>query len=105
LLFCWQANNVYAINAKGYTEVIKLNKQALDNRYTSPEQTIEVAGKALALAQELNYNRGIGEAYRVMGIGNYYLNQAGKAIDNYLKALDVFKLINDARTRPKYSTI
>ncbi|RWY53635.1 tetratricopeptide repeat protein [Mucilaginibacter gilvus] len=90
-----------AISARDTTEVIKLTKQALDNRYTSPEQTIEVADKALALARELNYNRGIGEAYRVMGIGNYYLNQAGKAIDSYLKALDVFKSINDLRSQAK----
>jgi tetratricopeptide (TPR) repeat protein len=89
------------IGAGDTTEVIKLNKQALDNRYTSPEQTIEVAGKALALAQQLRYNRGAGEAYRVMGIGNYYLNQASKAIDNYLKALDVFKLDNDLRSQAK----
>jgi tetratricopeptide (TPR) repeat protein len=102
ITFSVVAKSVHAtVSAKDTIEVIKLNKQALDNRYTSPEQTIEVAGKALALAQELNYNRGIGEAYRVMGIGNYYLNQAGKAIDNYLKALDVFKLINDARNQAK----
>lgn len=97
-----KVNNVYAdINSRDTSEVIKLNKQALDNRYTSPEQTIEVANKALALARELNYNRGIGEAYRVIGIGNYYLNQAGKAIDNYLKALDVFKATNDLRNQAK----
>ncbi|OOQ61103.1 tetratricopeptide repeat protein [Mucilaginibacter pedocola] len=90
-----------AISARDTAEVIKLNKQAYDNRYTSPEQTVEVAEKALALATELNYTRGVGEAYRVMGIGNYYLNQAGKAIDNYLKARDVFQSINDLRSQAK----
>jgi tetratricopeptide (TPR) repeat protein len=96
-----------AVYAKGYvevadsTEVIKLNKQAYDNRYTSPEQTISDAQKALAIAEKIDFIRGKGEAYRIMGIGNYYLNQAGASIDNYLKALDVFKSINDLRAQAK----
>lgn len=101
LFFC---SSVYA---KGYvevadtTEVIKLNKQAYDNRYTSPEQTISDAQKALAIAEKIDFKRGKGEAYRILGIGNYYLNQAGASIDNYLKALDVFKSINDLRSQAR----
>lgn len=99
---CTTVTAVYADdNARDTVEVIKLNKQAYDNRYTSPEQTITDAEKALALAEKLGYNKGIGEAYRVLGIGNYYLNQAGKAIDNYLKALDVFESIKDLRSQAK----
>ncbi|TSD66226.1 tetratricopeptide repeat protein [Inquilinus sp. KBS0705] len=98
-----------SVYAKGYidvsaadtTEVNNLNSQAFNNRFTNPEQTVEVAQKALDMAEKLQYNRGIGEAYRVMGVGKYYLNQAGAAIGDYLKALDYFKKINDLRSQAK----
>jgi tetratricopeptide (TPR) repeat protein len=80
------------------TAVIKLNKQGLDSRFTSPEQTISYANKAMAIAKRIDYMEGIGESYRVRGIGNYYLNQTQKAIDDYLTALDNFKQINDLRS-------
>nr|WP_067061628.1 tetratricopeptide repeat-containing sensor histidine kinase [Mucilaginibacter sp. L294] len=86
---------------KDTSEVIKLNKQAYDNRYTSPEQTIADATKALSIAEKLQYTRGIGESYRIMGIGNYYLNQAGAAINNYLKSLEFFKKTGDLRSQAK----
>ena len=79
-------------------EVIKLNMRGFDCRLTSPEQTIIYAEKAMVLAKSINYNEGIGESYRVRGIGNYYLNHAQKAIDDYLAAYDSFKQINDLRS-------
>ncbi|MBK0380987.1 tetratricopeptide repeat protein [Mucilaginibacter segetis] len=104
-----QAEASDAIALKDTTEVLKLINQAYDNRLTSPEQTVSDAAKALALAEEIEYNvggvhkfyRGIGEAYRVKGIGNYYLNQASKSIDDYLNALNAFKKINDVRSQGK----
>ncbi len=87
--------------AKDTNEVIRLNKQGFDSRMTAPEQTVVYASRALALAQKLNYTEGIGEAYRVMGIGNYYLSQSVKSIDNYLSALNYFTQINDLRSEGK----
>jgi tetratricopeptide (TPR) repeat protein len=81
--------------------VVKLNKQAYDNRLTNPEQTVNEANKALDIAQRLGYVNGIGEAYRVMGLGNYYLNQPEKAIDNYLNALQQFSKVNNLRSQAK----
>jgi hypothetical protein len=46
----------------------------------------------------------MGEAYRVMGIGNYYLNQAGSGYWRLFKALDYFKKITTAQARPKFIT-
>jgi tetratricopeptide (TPR) repeat protein len=83
------------------SEVIKLNKQGFDIRLTNPEQTVNNAGKALEIAQRLEYKRGIGESFRILGIGNYYLNQPVKAIDNYLAALNYFTQINDLRSEAK----
>jgi tetratricopeptide (TPR) repeat protein len=80
-------NNAIGIDT---SEIIKLNKQAYENRNSNPEETVIGAQKALALAQKNGYWNGVGEAYRVMGVGNYYLNKPEIAIDNYLNALAQF---------------
>ena len=83
---------------KGDTsEVIRLNKQALTVRLTNAAQTLKDASYALAIAKKINYRAGIGESYRIMGIGNYYLNNSTRAIDNYLVALNYFKAASDSR--------
>ncbi|HEY8781240.1 MAG TPA: tetratricopeptide repeat protein [Mucilaginibacter sp.] len=78
-------------------EVIKLNKQGFAMRLTNPDQTIQDGARALAIAQKIDYKEGIGEAYRIMGIGNYYLTHSANAIHDYLAALDYFKEIKDLR--------
>ncbi|MCC8407339.1 tetratricopeptide repeat protein [Mucilaginibacter sp. UR6-1] len=98
--------NVYAYPASNVmlqdtNEVIKFNKQGYDSRLTDPEQTLANANRALDLSKKLNYVRGIGESYRVLGIGYYYLNEAEKSIDNYLKALEFFRKINDLQSEAK----
>jgi tetratricopeptide (TPR) repeat protein len=80
-------------------QVIRLNKQGYENRMTNPEQTVGEASKALILAQKLGYAKGIGEAYRVLGLGYYYSNQPEKAIDNYLNALAAFTKLNDLKSQ------
>jgi len=83
------------------SEVIRINKQGFDMRMTNPEQTVAYGQRALDLAQKLDYKAGMGESYRVIGVGNYYLNESKKAIDAYLTALDDFKQINDLRGEGK----
>ncbi len=100
-IFCtilgFSAQIVSAQNTVGQdtNEVIKLNKQGFGMRLTNPNQTIVIGNKALSIAQNLKYDAGIGESYRVMGIGYYYLNQSKKAIDDYLTALSYFQRIKD----------
>src|ERR1700710_781905 len=67
--------------------VIKLNKQGFMMRLTNPQQMVANAAKALAIAQKIEYKEGIGESYRMMGLGTYYLDQPKKAIDYYLIAI------------------
>jgi tetratricopeptide (TPR) repeat protein len=81
--------------AQDTSQVIKLNKQGLSIRLTDPSQAIDYALKALAIAKRIDYKAGMGESYRVIGIGNYYLDQSTKAIDNYLTALNYFEEIKD----------
>jgi len=91
------------VYAKGFNDVsvsdtatvISLNKQAFANRLIDPEQTVADASKALALAKKLNYYNGIGEAYRVLGIGRYYLDQPEQSFDNYLIGITYFVKANN----------
>jgi len=108
-IFIWFCLLVICAFSKGYGQiigqdtnaVIKLNKQGFDNRMNNPGQTVSNATKALAIAQKLDYKPGIGESYRVMGIGYYYLNQPLKSIDNFLIALDFFQKTKDLRSEGK----
>jgi len=58
-VFANEKNDI--ISQQDTSEVINLLKQAYSNRLTNPEQTVNDAGKALAIAQKINYNSGIGE--------------------------------------------
>jgi tetratricopeptide (TPR) repeat protein len=95
LAFLARAKNIGDNSGLDSNEVIKMNKRGFSMRLTDPEQTVKDASKALALAQKINYTPGIAESWRIMGIGNYYLNQSVKAIDNYLTALNIFARLND----------
>jgi cell division protein FtsL len=82
-------------------QVKRIDKQGFDMRMTNPEQTVAYGERALEMAQKLDYKEGIGESYRVIGVGNYYLNESKKAIDAYLSALDNFQQMNDLRGEGK----
>src|SRR6218665_1503458 len=95
------ASASYGALAQDTNAVIALNKQAFESRERDPEETISEAQRALDMAGKLDYTRGAGESYRVMGIGYSYLNEAEKAIDNYMKALTAFSKINDLQSEAK----
>src|ERR1700755_825717 len=69
-----------------------LIKQGFTSRMTDHDQTIRKAQQGLELAQKLNYVNGIAEAYRVLGLGEYYANHEAKAISYYLYALQNYKI-------------
>lgn len=73
------------------TQIIKINKQAYNSRLTDPSGTVDQAKKGLAMAIKINYTNGIGEAYRVLGLGYYYLTQQETSLDCYLNALKYFQ--------------
>ncbi|MFD2145977.1 tetratricopeptide repeat protein [Mucilaginibacter antarcticus] len=96
------ATTVYATNsqdvtAKDTNEVNALNKRGYNNRLIDPKETVSYAEKALKLAAELKYDRGLAEAYRVKGIGEYYLNNPDSALNRYFDALAIFEKIKDER--------
>ena len=104
LILLYISKGAYAqgVNISADTaQVIKLNKEGFKMRLKAPEQTVAIAYKALTLAEKINYIKGIGESYRIMGIANSYLAQPLKAISNYLYALKYFEQINDLKNEGK----
>lgn len=83
------------------SEVIKLDKVGYDMRLTNPTETVDDAHRALTLAKKINFIKGIAESYRIMGIGNYYLDHSSEAINNYLTAQTYFSEINDLESLGK----
>jgi cell division protein FtsL len=83
------------------TDVIKLNKSAYESHYNNPKETVREANKALQLAVQLKYARGIAEAYRMKGIGEYYLNQPDSALNRYYDALTQYDNMHDERGMAK----
>jgi tetratricopeptide (TPR) repeat protein len=77
-------------------EVISLNIRGFDMRLTDAKQTLKYADRALVLARKIGFTKGIADAYRVKGLGERYLGNGEKAIENYLSALAVFKELNSS---------
>jgi len=100
LLFILVTCTVYAayaadVTSKDTAEVIALNKNAYNSRFTNAKETIDYAERALALATKTDYKRGIAEAYRIKGIGEYYSNRPDSALSHYFDAITQFQKIND----------
>lgn len=81
------------VTANDTTEVIKLNKAAFLVRKSTPQQTIDLATRALKIAKNIPipYNNGIAESYRIIGVGYSYQFKQGEAFENYLNALQMYK--------------
>ncbi|QKJ30118.1 tetratricopeptide repeat protein [Mucilaginibacter mali] len=78
------------------SEVIRLNKEAYKARLSEATKTVALGRKALALAKKIkNYDNGVGESYRIIGIGLGYQDNQREAIDNYLEALTWFDKANN----------
>jgi tetratricopeptide (TPR) repeat protein len=77
-------------SAQDTNAVINLSIKGFDLRLTDATQTVKYADEALAMAEKLHYTNGIALAYRIKGLGEYYLGNSGKAIENYLSALTYF---------------
>lgn len=90
-LFAYQSDNSLLGLKSDTNTVNELNKLGYNNRLTDPEQTIITAKKAIKIADDINFNNGLAESNRVLGIGYYYLNQRDTALNYYLTALNLFK--------------
>ena len=71
--------------------VEELNALSYKVRLTDPRKTIKTGQQSLELAKRINFELGMAEAYRVIGIGYTYLGENDTAISKYSLALSVFK--------------
>ncbi|HEY0056408.1 MAG TPA: tetratricopeptide repeat protein [Pedobacter sp.] len=76
---------------KDSLKVDYLNKSGFDIRLTNPDKTLAFGKRALNLARNAEYQNGLAEAYRIIGIGYYYRDRTDSAMSNYLLSLSAFK--------------
>lgn len=72
-----------------------INKIADEFRDFDTEKGLFYANKALVLAQKLQYKYGIGEAHKAMGVIYYRMGIYDASLDNNLKAISIFKELNE----------
>lgn len=98
LLVCFLAVVSYAQPAdvrskQDSSEVLDLIIRGFDMRMTDPSQAANYADRALRLSKKLNFQKGVADALRLRGLSESYSGHADKAIENYLQALDAYKII------------
>ncbi|MVN20325.1 tetratricopeptide repeat protein [Mucilaginibacter arboris] len=84
-------NNTGIKDNKSINSIDSITNMAFNLRLKSPALTIKYATTAFSLAKKTNYLNGLGEACRVIGIGESYLNNYEKALDKYLEAILYFE--------------
>ncbi len=77
------------------TRINLLNRLAEDHLYISHDEIIEYAQQALDLSDEINYEKGIAEAYNNLGTFYRVKGIYGKSIDYYFDALSIMEDIDD----------
>ena len=84
-------------NATGEEKVNMLNDLADSYLRTSPEKSIEYAKQAIQLSQQINYQKGIGDAYNLTGIADFYLGEFADALTNYRAGLKIRETLKDKK--------
>ncbi|MDT3401816.1 tetratricopeptide repeat protein [Mucilaginibacter terrae] len=83
------------VEKRDTSEVLNDIARGFDVRLTDPTQTVKYADRALRLAKKINFTRGVAAAYRIKGLGEHYLGNSEKAIENYFEALANYQKVKD----------
>ena len=67
------------------TMVIHLNALSTEIAIDNPSQAISYGEKARAIAEKINFQRGLGYAYKNIGMGHYHLGNYGEVLENWKK--------------------
>ena len=78
-------------NSSDTLRVNKLNKLAFEIRLENPQKGLRYAALALKEAKQINFENGIAEGYRNIGICHTYLGHDDIAVTHYHKALHAFQ--------------
>lgn len=80
---------------KDTAKVNLLNQISSSYWYSNPQQTINYADKAIQLADDINFEKGLAAAYNNKGVGYYQQNNYEQAIIWYNEAIAVHKKMNN----------
>ena len=84
------------VQSKADTNRVNLYYQVCKAYFrVSSDSSIKIAQQSLALAQKLNYKKGMADAYNGIGVSYYFKGNYPKAIENYQKAMDIHTLANN----------
>lgn len=72
-------------------KVRTLIKFAHKTNATNYDGCLEIAGYALKLSEKINFHDGSGEAYKAIGLANYFKGNHDKALENYVFAVKAFE--------------
>jgi serine phosphatase RsbU (regulator of sigma subunit)/Tfp pilus assembly protein PilF len=72
-----------------------LNELAYAYNRTDSEKTIRLSSEARDLADSINYQAGMAEAYKNIGIGYFFQGNYTEALRNWEPSLRLFELMND----------
>jgi len=73
------------------------NRLASEYKNNEPSKANEYAGKALLLAQNINYKKGIANSYHILGMINSYQSNNEKALEYYMLSLKINEALSDKR--------
>jgi len=83
-------------NGAGDTTMVNhLNALSAEVANDDPSQAISYGEKARALAENMNFQRGLGYAYKNIGMGYYHQGDYLKVFEYWPKSLKTFESIND----------
>lgn len=91
----------HSTDAYKKSKVDELLEKSKKTNYSNPNLSFEYARQALELASEIDYEKGLSEAHRRVGIYYMYHNDYPKALENILEALRYAEQINDKDLQSK----
>jgi serine phosphatase RsbU (regulator of sigma subunit) len=72
-----------------------LNVLAYSLHRTNPEEAIKYGLDAIVLADEIGFQKGLAEAYKIVGLGYYMQGNYTEALRNWESSLKLFELLGD----------
>lgn len=80
-------------------KVNMLNEVAVKYQHANPARAMELAGQSIELAKQLQFDFGLGVAYRLSGILSVDKSDFSKGMEFYSKSYELFKDKQDFRSR------
>jgi serine phosphatase RsbU (regulator of sigma subunit) len=74
-----------------------LNKLAYEVFRSNPDVTLQYSEEAIGLARQLNYQEGLAEAHKNMGLGYYLQSNYTGAFGEWENALRIYELLGDEK--------